>query len=86
MTARRERGQVTNAAGVADMIGGYSEAWFYGHRKRLEADGFPKRDDLLGGWHKAAVEAWLARRSGVVPQSQPKRWNVQKALGEGQGP
>ncbi len=73
MTAARRNGTVTNAAGVAEMIGDYSEAWFYDHRERLEAAGFPKRDALLGGWHKAAVQAWLDRRAGVAPQSGSAR-------------
>lgn len=86
MTAARYRGSVTNAAGVAEMIGGYSEAWFYEHREKLEAEGCPKRDALLGGWHRAAVQAWLDRRAGVAPQSQPRPWQgaIQKAFGGNQ--
>lgn len=82
MTARRDRGQITNAAGVAEMIGGYADSWFYAHRKRLEAEGLPKKDKALGGWHRPAVQAWLDRRAGIAPQSQPRPWQgaIQRAF------
>jgi len=47
-------------------IMGRSAAWFYGHRTALEKHGFPMKDRLLGGWHRPAVEAWLAKRAGTV--------------------
>jgi predicted DNA-binding transcriptional regulator AlpA len=52
---------------------GRSPSWFYAHRASLEQTGFPKRDPLLGRWHRAAVESWLARRAGVkaIPASPP---------------
>ena len=87
MTAARLKGSVTNAAGVAEMVGGYSEAWFYENREKLEAGGFPKKGHLLGGWHRAAVQAWLDRRAGVTPQSpagRPWKGAIQRAFGGNQ--
>jgi hypothetical protein len=66
---RRLSGQITDAAGVAEMVGGFSSSWFRKNRKDLEAEGFPLKDELLGGWHKPAVQAWLDRRSGTVVRS-----------------
>jgi predicted DNA-binding transcriptional regulator AlpA len=43
----------------------HSAGWFYANKPDLEAAGFPKKDDLLGGWNRLAVEQWLAKRSGV---------------------
>ena len=56
------------ARGAAEIMG-RSLAWFYAHRAELEKAGFPKRDKLLAGWHRAAIEAWLAHRAGVAPCS-----------------
>lgn len=59
-----------SAREIAQRIG-FSVAWFYEHRKKLEAGGMPKRDDLLGGWHRSAIERWLAIRAGEAPTSPP---------------
>jgi hypothetical protein len=57
------------AGAVARRLG-RCPSWFRGERRSaLERAGFPPRDALLGGWHAAAVEAWLARRSGVEAPS-----------------
>ncbi len=45
---------------------GKSESWLGIHRPRLEAEGFPPRDPLLGGTDADAVEVWLNRRSGIA--------------------
>ncbi len=45
---------------------GKCESWLATHRPRLEAEGFPPRDPLLGGTDADAVEAWLDRRSGIA--------------------
>src|SRR5690348_1284897 len=58
---------VIRAPEVARLMG-HSAGWFYGHRAELEKQGFPPKDGLLGGWHKAAVTDWLARRGGVIEQ------------------
>ena len=39
--------------------------WFNTHRSELEAAGFPRFDDLLGGRDANAIEAWFDRRSGL---------------------
>lgn len=43
-----------------------SETWFNANRQALEAQGFPKRDDFLGGWDIVAVELWFDLRSGII--------------------
>lgn len=43
-----------------------SEETFHGRRPKLEAMGFPRRDDFLGGWDADAVERWLDVRSGLA--------------------
>ena len=45
---------------------GRALSWFKENRARLEAEGFPQRDDLLGGTDGDAVDHWLDRRSGLV--------------------
>jgi predicted DNA-binding transcriptional regulator AlpA len=54
--------RLISGPGVARLIG-RSPSWFYQHRVELEKAGFPRRDDLLGGWHQEAISAWLARRA-----------------------
>ena len=45
---------------------GLTEPWLKNNRDRLEAEGLPQRDPLLGGTDADAVEAWLDRRSGLA--------------------
>jgi hypothetical protein len=45
---------------------GRSYEWFRKARPKLEADGFPRKDRVVGYTLKADVEAWLGRRR-VVP-------------------
>ena len=45
---------------------GKSESWLATHRPRLEAEGFPQRDPLLGGTDADTVETWLDQRSGLA--------------------
>ena len=42
-----------------------SEATFKKKRPDLERAGFPRYDDLLGGWDSAAIEAWFNLRCGL---------------------
>lgn len=53
-----------SATDVAKMLG-RSRTWFNQNKKRLRQAGFPKRDQLLGGWDEAAVIRW-ARDHGEV--------------------
>jgi predicted DNA-binding transcriptional regulator AlpA len=55
--------RILDAAGVAGLFG-KSRAWFYGRRTQLEARGFPRRDQLMGGWDAEAVHRWIDRQSG----------------------
>lgn len=65
--------RVIPAGRVAQMLGRHP-SWFRRRRALLEAQGFPARDDLLGGWHADAVDRWLAARSGAsVPGSTDER-------------
>lgn len=49
---------------VANYLG-HGEQWFADRRADLERAGFPRRDDLLGGWDREAIDAWLDERSGL---------------------
>lgn len=37
-------------------------SWFKANRAKLEAEGFPKVDALVGNTQKVDVDAWIARR------------------------
>ena len=57
-----------------EVFGGRGLSWWYEHRAELEAAGFPKRDDLIGGWSRLAIGRWEAERAGVpfpgdIPQA-----------------
>ncbi len=49
----------------ADRLG-KSVSWFRKHRPRLEREGFPRKDALIGLTLKADVDAFLARRRKVT--------------------
>ena len=42
------------------------QEWFRLNRTRLEKAGFPKKDDLLGGWDADAIDRWWDERSGLL--------------------
>ncbi len=73
-----------------EYFGGRGPTWFYEHKLELEADGFPKRDTLIGGWNRIAVEAWFAGRAGVdfpqvlTPTSDPQLKRRLEALCNGE--
>lgn len=48
---------------------GVSLDWFYRKRKDLEADGFPRKDALIGRTNKADVNVWIARRRRLADAS-----------------
>ena len=50
---------------LREVFGGRGLSWWYEHRAELEAAGFPKRDDLIGGWSRLAIGRWEAERAGV---------------------
>lgn len=54
------------ARAVAKKLG-KSPQWLAKNMAKLLKGGFPKRDDLLGGWHEPAIDEWLRKRSGVGP-------------------
>jgi hypothetical protein len=45
----------------------HSAAWLRLHAQKLYAAGFPRRDALVDGWDLNAIDAWLDRRSGILP-------------------
>ncbi|MEO1065429.1 MAG: helix-turn-helix domain-containing protein [Actinomycetota bacterium] len=51
------------AAEVAKLLG-RSRSWFYAHRDRLEAAGFPKPNRITGRWDRRAVDRWCDRFGG----------------------
>jgi predicted DNA-binding transcriptional regulator AlpA len=59
---------IVRSRAIAQMLG-HSVGWFYAHREKLERAGLPKKDTLLGGWGRAAIEHWLAQRAGLAAQS-----------------
>jgi predicted DNA-binding transcriptional regulator AlpA len=72
--------RVFDARDIAAMAG-RSVGWFYARRRELEGEGFPRRDDLLGGWHKSAVEQWFARRAGAAsPSPSPAKQRLRRAI------
>lgn len=71
MTARirRQRSGILTAAQVAEQLHGRSASWFHEHWEDLKAAGHPLRDDLLGGWHAAAVREWIDKRKALTAGS-----------------
>ena len=54
---------------------GMGETKFRAMRPQLEAEGFPKQDDLLGGTDAAAAHRWLDRRSGLATADADQELN-----------
>lgn len=64
--------RVLSDAQVARELLGCCPATFRRKRKGLEKEGFPKRDVLLGGYHRSAVTAWLDSRAAVTNPARPE--------------
>ncbi len=45
---------------------GRPQSWLAKNRDRLEAEGLPPVDDLLGGRDADAIDVWLDKRSGLA--------------------
>ncbi|NIA71253.1 hypothetical protein HBA54_21875 [Pelagibius litoralis] len=56
---------VLRASEVAKLLG-CGTSTFYRKRAALEQRGFPRRSPLLRGWHREAVQAWLAGHFGFA--------------------
>jgi hypothetical protein len=54
-----------NEPGVAQILG-KSRGWLKVNRARLEREGFPRVDGLIGLTCVADIEAWIARRRQVA--------------------
>jgi len=54
-----------NEPGVAQILG-KSRGWLKVNRDRLEREGFPRVDGLIGLTCVADIEAWIARRRQVA--------------------
>ena len=44
---------------------GMSKDQFFRKRETLESEGFPTRDPLTNGYHKADVDAWIEHRRRI---------------------
>ena len=56
---------------------GMGDTTFRERRPRLEAEGLPKIDELLGGTDAAAVHRWLDQRAGlgaIDPDQEIEAW------------
>ena len=58
----------------------WSEGTFKKRRPELEAMGFPKFDEELGGTDSKAAEAWWDRRSGLTSQAADNDTEWMEAL------
>lgn len=45
---------------------GMSKDLFLSKRAELEAEGFPRRDAVVGLYHKASVDRWIERRATIA--------------------
>ncbi|MDH3597171.1 MAG: hypothetical protein OEU09_22995 [Rhodospirillales bacterium] len=61
--------RIWNDYQVASRLG-RSQGWLSKNRARLEAEGFPARDEWLDGTDAEAVEQWLDMRAGLVPENE----------------
>lgn len=59
---------------IAELLG-RSKNWFCKERPRLEREGFPRVDGLIGLTCRADVEAWIARRR-QVPDADVARTTI----------
>lgn len=49
---------------------GRKVAWLRTHRPKLEADGFPRKDKLIGMTLRADLDAWIAKRRRIADPEQ----------------
>lgn len=61
---------VVRAAEVAALLNFSSERYFFERRRRLEADGFPRKLPGINGWSRAAILSWI-ETGGAVPHAVP---------------
>lgn len=59
-----------------------SVAWVYAHMPRLVQLGFPRKDQVLGGWDSLAIEGWFDRRSSVGALSSIEDQMLEAVRGE----
>lgn len=45
---------------------GRKVTWLRSNREKLEADGFPRKDKLVGMTLRADLEAWIAKRRRIA--------------------
>lgn len=50
---------------------GVTLAGFEAKRPELEREGFPKPDSVLGTYCLEAVDRWIDRRAGLIPNGAP---------------
>lgn len=69
---------MTNAAYLPDTLVaqhlGRKVSWLRTNRAKLEADGFPRKDKLVGMTLRADLEAWIAKRRRIAdPDGAPHK-------------
>ena len=57
--------RIWNEFQVATRLG-HSESWLHSHRAELETQGFPTKDEVLGGTDADAISVWLDKRSSLA--------------------
>lgn len=69
--------RILSAPEVAAYLG-HSPTWFYEHRDKLFAQGFPRSVPILNGWDRQAVDDWLAstteNRGVSTPTDARRAW------------
>jgi predicted DNA-binding transcriptional regulator AlpA len=58
---------------------GRSQDWLRDNLDRLRAQGFPERERLVGLYHAADVEAWIASRARIAHHSESRIMKSQPA-------
>ena len=77
MTKRRPRFDLPPRVLSPGELAGYlgrSLTWYIEHKEELEAAGFPKPLEILGGHDRAAVDAWLDQRGGLAEEDFDEAW------------
>jgi hypothetical protein len=64
------------AAQMARTLLKRSPGWFYAHREEMERAGFPKRIPIVDKYHGGAVQAWIDKNGGKLPDNANQNPNA----------